>query len=502
MIYYNGFSMQLKEGFCLSGQSTSLKKKAFGGFIWTFGERIGAQLVSLVVSIILARLLLPSDYAIVGVVTIFFNFANVIVAGGLNTALIQKKDSTAEDYSTILYTSLAVSVIIYVVLFFTAPLIAKAYEMPLIVPVIRIMALMVIINAVKSILTAYIANTLQFKKMFIATMAATLISAAIGISMALMGFGVWALVAQQMFNSIASTAALFITTKWKPIAVFSVKSFKELFGFGWKIFATSVISTIYDEINPIIVGLKFSAVDLSFYTKGKNFPSLLNGTINQTLSTVLFPVMSKVQDDISAVLSITRRYIRVATYVIFPLMCGFFAVSESFVRLLLTEKWMGAVPYVQIFCISYMFDMIQVGNLQTIKAIGRSDISLILEIIKKSSYFVIILVFIFVSNSPVMLAVSAICCTVVATIINTFPNRKLIGYKYRYQIADIAPNLIISLIMGAVVLLMNKLTVAPILLLPLQVVTGAVIYIGLSLLTRNENFKYLLKTGKQFLKRG
>ena len=170
----------------MSGQSTSLKKKAFGGFIWTFGERIGAQLVSLVVSIILARLLLPSDYAIVGVVTIFFNFANVIVAGGLNTALIQKKDSTAEDYSTILYTSLAVSVIIYVVLFFTAPLIAKAYEMPLIVPVIRIMALMVIINAVKSILTAYIANTLQFKKMFIATMAATLISAAIGISMALM----------------------------------------------------------------------------------------------------------------------------------------------------------------------------------------------------------------------------------------------------------------------------------------------------------------------------
>lgn len=494
--------MYLKEGFYLSEQSNGLKKKAFGGFLWTFGERIGAQLVSLVVSIILARLLLPSDYAIVGIVTIFFNFANVIVSGGLNTALIQKKDSTQADYSTVLYTSLALSVLIYIILFFTAPLIAKVYEMPIIVPVIRIMSLTVIINAVKSILTAYIANTLQFKKMFISTMTATLVSAVVGISMALMGFGVWALVAQQMFNAIASTAALFITTKWKPLAVFSVKSFKELFGYGWKIFATSVISTIYDEINPIIVGLKFSAVDLSFYTKGKSFPSLLNGTINQTLSTVLFPVMSKVQDDMSAVLSITRRYIRVATYVIFPLMCGFLALSESFVLLLLTEKWLGAVPYIQIFCISYMFDMIQVGNLQTIKAIGRSDISLILEIIKKSSYFIIILIFVLTSNSPVMLAVSAICCSVIATIINTFPNRKLIGYKYRYQIADIAPNLIISFIMGAVVLFMNKLPLAPILLLPLQVLAGAIIYVLLSVITRNENLKYLLGTGKQFLKRG
>ncbi len=485
----------------MSEQSGSLKKKAFGGFIWTFGERIGAQLVSLVVSIILARLLVPDDYAIVGVVTIFFNFANVIIAGGLNTALIQKKDSTPTDYSTILYTSLAVSVVLYLLLFFTAPLIAKAYKMAMVVPVIRIMALTIIVNAVKSILTAYIANTLQFKKLFISTMAGTLFSAVVGIGMAVMGFGVWALVAQQMLNAAVGTISLFVTTKFKILPVFSTQSFKELFGYGWKIFMTSVITVIYDEINPLIVGLKFSAVDLSFYTKGKSFPSLLNSTISQTLSTVLFPVMSKVQDDMSAVLAITRRYIRVASYVVFPLMCGFFAVSESFVRLLLTEKWMGAVPYIQIFCISYMFDMIQIGNLQTIKAIGRSDISLILEIIKKASYFVIILAFIFASDSPVMLAVSAILCTVVATLINTFPNRKLIGYKYRYQLADIVPNLIISLIMGAVVLLMNSLQINPFLLLVLQLLVGAAVYILLSIITRNENFKYLLSTAKQFLRR-
>ncbi len=484
----------------MSEQSSNLKKKAFGGFIWSFGERIGAQLVSLVVSIVLARLLVPEDYAIVGVVTIFFNFANVIVATGLNTALIQKKNSTPTDYSTILYTSLGVSLVIYLMLFIAAPFIARLYEMPLIVPVIRIMALTIIINAVKSILTAFIANTLQFKKLFVSTMAGTLFSAVVGIGMALAGYGVWALVAQQMLNAFVGTVSLFITTKFKPLLVFSCKSFKELFGYGWKIFMTSVISVIYDEINPIIVGLRFSAVDLSFYTKGKSFPALINNTVGQTLSTVLFPVMSKVQDDVSAVLAITRRYIRVASYVIFPLMCGFFAVSESFVRLLLTDKWISAVPYIQIFCFSYMLDIIQVGNLQTIKAIGRSDISLLLEILKKAAYFVIILLFVFLSNSPVMLAVSAIICTVVATLINTFPNRKLIGYKYRYQFADIMPNLIMSIIMLVIVLMMNVLPLAPILLLPLQLITGAGVYILLSVVSRNENFKYLWSTIKQFTK--
>lgn len=482
-------------------ETGSLKTKAFGGFFWSFGERMGAQLVSLIVSIVLARMLTPEDYAVVGVVTIFFAFADVIVASGLNTALIQKKNSTSTDYSTVLHISVIIAVVIYIILFFSAPFIAGAYKIELVKPVIRIMSVTLIINAVKSVLMAYIANTLQFKKMFFATITATLVSAVTGIAMAKAGCGVWALVTQQMLNSAVSTLALFIITRFKILFVFSVKSFKELFGYGWKIFLTSLITVTYDQINPLIVGLKFSSVDLSFYTKGKSFPSVLNNTIGSTLSTVLFPVMSKVQDDLSAVLAITRRYIRVASYLIFPLMCGFFAVSESFVRILLTDKWLPAVPYIQIFCISYMFDIIQIGNLQTIKAIGRSDLSLIMEIIKKSSYFVIILAFIFLSDSPVMLAVSSIVCTLVATVINTFPNRKLIGYKYRYQLMDIAPNLAIALIMGGIVYLMNGLNISPIVLFGLQIVSGAVIYILLSIVTKNENFKYLLSTAMHMLKR-
>ncbi len=490
-----------EEGVSLSEQTGNLKRKAFGGFLWTLGERLGAQLVALIVSIVLARLLVPEDYAVVGVVTIFFHFADVIIAGGLNTALIQKKDSTPTDYSTILYASLGVSVLLYILFFFTAPLIAAAYEIAQITPVIRVMSLILIVNAVKSVLTSYIANTLQFKKLFVSTISATVLSAVVGIGMAAAGCGVWSLAAQQMINAFVGTAALFITTKFKPLWTFSIDSFKQLFGYGWKIFLTSVITVIYDEINPIIVGLKFTAVDLSFYTKGKSFPYLLNTTVGGTLSTVLFPVLSKVQDDLDAVLSITRKYIRVASYLVFPVMCGFFAVSDSFVRVLLTEKWMPAVPYIQIFCLSYMFDIIQTGNLQTIKAIGRSDISLILEIIKKSSYFIIILLFVLLSDSPVMLAVSSICCTVMATLINTFPNRKLIGYKYRYQLSDILPNLGIALVMGAVVLLMNRLTVAPLLLLVLQIAVGGVVYILLSVITRNPNFFYVLDAAKQFVRK-
>ena len=481
--------------------SNNLKKKAFSGVFWTFGERIGAQMVSMIVSIVLARILMAEDYAPVSVVSIFFNFATVFVTSGLNSALIQKKDSTITDYSTILYTSLGAAVVVYVILFFTAPFIASIYELPILIPLIRVMALSLIINAVKSILSAFISNTLQFKKLFISTVVGTVISAVVGIAMALNGFGAWALVAQQMTNAVVSTISLFITTKFVPRLTFYIKSFKELFGYGWKIFVASIISEIYNELNPLIVGLKFSSLDLSFYSKGHSFPVLLNGTITNTLSTVLFPVVSKVQNDLSAVLSITRRYIRVTTYVVFPIMCGFFAVSESFVKLILTEKWLPTVPYIQIFCISFMFNIIQTANLLSIKAIGRSDISLILEIIKKASYFAIIAAFVFLSDSPIMLAISSIACTVVATVVNTFPNRKLIGYKYRYQLSDILPNLIISTIMLVVVLFMNKLPLPTAALFVLQIVAGAVVYVVLSIITKNENFKYLLNTAKQVIRK-
>lgn len=480
-------------------EQDSLKRSAFSGFVWKFAERIGAQLVSLVVSIVLARILLPEDYSVVGIVTIFFAFCNVFITGGLNTALIQKKDADAEDYSTIFWVNSIISAVLYVLMYVLAPFIANIYHNDLLIPIIRVMGIAFFINGMKAVLSAYISSTLQFKKSFLSTLVGTIFSAVIGIAMAVAGFGAWALVAQQMSSALIDTCILFLTTKFRVQFVLSVKKLKELLHFGSKMFVASLISVLYDQITPLIVGLKFTSNDLAFYTKGRSFPLLLNDTITGSLSAVLFPVIAKKQDDKQSVLNMTRKYIGIASYVVFPIMLGFLAVAENFVRVVLTDKWLFAVPYIQIFSFSYMFNIIQTGNLEAIKAIGRSDIVLKLEIIKKSLYFTVILLFVLFTDSPEMLAFSSIVCTMIATIVNTVPNRSLIGYRYRDQMNDILPNLLLAGSMGVVVLIMNRIPVAPVLMLVLQLLAGAIIYVVLSVITKNEHFVYLLSILKQMV---
>lgn len=481
--------------------SDNLKKKAFSGMIWKFLERICAQIVSLIVSIILARILMPNDYSVVSIVTIFFAFCNVFISGGLNTALIQKKDADAEDYSTVLHTSMLIALILYIIMFFSAPAIANLYDKQILVPVIRIMSLTFFINAFKSILSAYTSSNLQFRKFFFSTIIGTVVSAFVGIYMAVNGYGVWALVAQQITNSFLDTLILYFSTKYKILFKFSFKKLKSLFNYGWKIFVSSIISVIYDQINPLIVGIKYTANDLAYYNKGQNYPGLINSTISDTLQSVLFPIMSKVQDDKEVVLNVTRKYIKTASYIIFPMMIGLFSVSDVFVEVVLTEKWLPIVPYIQIFCFSYMLNIIQVGNLQAIKAIGRSDITLILEIVKKSFYFIIIVIFVFISKSPIVLALSSVVCTIFATLVNTYPNRKLLGYKYRYQLNDLLPNLIISILMGISVYFVKYIEMSKVLLLLLQVFIGIFVYILLSIITKNENLYYLIDYVKLYFRK-
>lgn len=482
---------------------SQLKKNAFTGMLWKLTERIGAQLVSLIVAVVLARILTPDDYSVVGVVTVFFAFCNVFVIGGFNTALIQKKDADQKDYSSILLISILISVALYTALFFLAPWLSGLYEKPLLIPVFRVMGLTLIIDAVKAVLYAYVSNQLQFKKFFFATLIGTLSSAVIGIAMAYMGFGPWALVAQKMISSAADTVVLLILTKFKLQLRIYAERVKRLFSYGWKIFVSSLISTVYEQSSPLIIGLRFSAVDLSFYTKGRSFPLMVNTSLEGALTSVLFPVISKVQDDHDAVLSYTRRFMRTASYVIFPMMVGFLAVSDNFVRVLLTEKWMGASIYIQIFCVTYMFNIVQSGNLQTIRAIGRSDIVLKLEVIKKSLYFVVLLSAVLLAQTPQLLAVATVVNSVIATIVNTMPNRKLIGYRYRDQLADLLPNLLITVVMGVVVYFVNYLPMGAFLELVLQIAVGVAVYVLLSLITRNQNLFYLIKAVKRyFLKKG
>lgn len=477
----------------------TIKRKAFSSTIWKFLERIIAQAVTLIVSIVIARILIPEDYAIVSLVLIFFNFANVFISGGLNTALIQKKDADNIDYSTVLWVTLVLAIAIYFTLFFSAPLIAQLFsdvDQDLLILVIRIMGLTLPIAGIKSIWCAYISSRLEFRKFFFATIIGTLISAVVGIWMAIKGYGVWALVAQQMVNTTIDTIILIVTTRLHIKLKISFSKLKILFKYGWKVFVSSLVNTAYGESLAFIFGIKFTAEDLSFYTKGKKFPETISTSLTSTFSAVLFPVLAKFQDDKEKVLRYTRLFMRVCSFIVFPIMIGFLAVADNFVFVVLTEKWMGAALYIKIFCLCCMFDIVAIGNCETIKAIGRSDVYLIMEIIKKACYLVIIILFVIFSPSPEILVISSGVCVVVQLIVNSVPNQKLIGYRFRDQILDLLPSLLMSAVMFGIVYGFGYIPMNRILLLILQIIIGFIVYFGLAILTRNKSLKYIVDTIK------
>lgn len=482
-----------------SDKEREYKQKAVSGTIWKFLERFIAQGITLIVSLVIARILNPDDYSVVSLVAIFFTFANVIISGGLNTALIQKKHADSEDYSSVLYISIMASLVIYVGLFFLAPVIADLYQDESITLIIRIMGISLPITAIKSIWCAYISSTLQFKKFFFATLGGTIISGAVGIVMALKGFGPWALVAQQMTNTVIDTIILIAITRLKLVFKISFLKFKALFKYGWKILVSSLIATTYTETAPLIIGLKFNKTDLSFYTKGRSFPLMFSSATSNTLSAVLFPFLAKEQDDREKVLYYTRKYMQLASYIVFPIMLGLFAISENFVHVILTDKWLPAVFYIRVFCICSMFDVVAIGNCETIKAIGRSGIYLIMEIIKKSLYLVTIVLFLVFAESPEIVALSSIVCTVIQIIVNTIPNKKLIGYHYRYQIIDLIFNLVISSAMCVGVFFLGYLPINKIACLIIQIVSGIAVFILLSIITKNKNFMLLVKLSKEYI---
>ena len=480
----------------------SMKRKIVSGALWKFLERAGSQIVSLIVSIILARLLTPDDYSVVSIVTMFFAFANVFISGGFNSALIQKKDADDDDYSTVLHISLIISVGIYVVLFFIAPFIADFYKQPMLKSVIRIMSLTLPITAVKSVWSAKISSSLKFKGFFISTFIATVISAVIGIVMAYSGAGPWALVAQQMSSTVISTVILMIMIRMRIVMKISFVKFKSLFKYGWKVFVSSIIGRVYLETIPIVIGFKYSTADLAYYTKGRSFPEIITSSATSTFSAVLFPALAKVQDSKERLLYGTRMFIRITSFITMPLMLGLFGVAENFVIVLLTEKWLPIVPYLKMFCIASMFEMVHVGNCETIKAMGRSDIYLIMEIIKKSGYFITIALFLIFADSPQVLALAFIVCTAIALAVNSIPNVKLINYTIPMQLADLLPNLITSAIMCAAVSFIGMLNMNSTLVLLLQIVSGMLVYLLLNILIKSPSLLYIFGIAKSILKRG
>lgn len=471
---------------------TDIKSKAISSFIWRFLERCGAQGVTFVVSIVLARLLDPAVYGTIALVTVFTAILQVFVDSGLGNALIQKKDADDLDFSSVFYFNMTMCIALYVILFFFAPLIASFYERPELVPVIRVIGLTLIISGVKNVQQAFVSRTLQFKRFFFATLGGTIGAAVVGISMAYFGFGVWALVAQQLFNATVDTIILWITVKWRPKRMFSFQRLKGLLKFGWKLLASALLHTVYTNLRSLIIGKMYSPEDLAYYDKGSSFPSIIVTNINSSIDSVLLPTMSSVQDKRDSVKAITRRAIMTSSYILWPLMIGLAVVAKPLLLLLLTEKWVMAVPFLQIVCINFALEPLQTANLNAIKAMGRSDVFFKLEIIKKTISISILLVF--MRFGPLAIALSGAGYSVIATMFNASPNKKLLGYSYFEQIKDIFPSFLLAAVMGAVVYPIAFLPISLIFVLIIQILVGALVYIVLSKVFALEAFQYVLDT--------
>jgi len=482
-------------------KQNNYKKTTFSGLIWQFAERVGAQLISTVVSIILARILVPEDYGVVALTTIFITVANVFITSGFGSALIQKKDSDDLDFSSVFYTGLFVSIILYVGLFFASPYIAKWFDEPLLSPILRVVGLQLPISALGSVQGAYISKNFLFKKFFLATLLGTIISAIVGIWMAYAGFGAWALVAQHMTNLVIDRFVLFITVKWRPKLCYSWKRTKTLFGYSWKLLGSGLLDVGYNELRGVIIGKKYSSVDLAYYNKGKSLPALVGENVNGPINGVLFPVMSAEQDDKQRVKQMTRRSIQTSCYLMFPILAGLAVVAPVLVPVLFTEKWNTCIPYMQMLCIVYAFWPIHTANLQAIKALGRSDLFLILEIVKKVLGVAVLLIAMWFGVFWIVMG--TVFTTVISSIINAFPNKKLLKYSWIEQMRDLLPYMGLTVLMGVPVYLMNYLYTVfgwnMYLVLLLQVVAGIILYVGFSWLFKLEVFGYLLNTIKEFL---
>ena len=458
--------------------------------LWRLAERFCAQGVNFVISVVLARILMPEEYGLCALTMTFTTILSVFINSGLGTALIQRKEIDDLDCSTALWANICIGIFLYVLLYLAAPFLAWFFKQERMVPVLRVLGLTIVIGSVNAIQQARISRRMQFKMFFKATIIGTIISAFVGIGMAMRGMGVWALVGQHLTNQVIDTIILWISIKWKPSFIFSMSRLKPLYSFGWRAYGAQMIDTLYNNLRSILIGRYYSAEQLAFFNKGRHIPSLINLNTTNAVQSVLFPAYAKYSDNRPQMLKMIRRAISLSTYFIFPCMMGLATVSESLVVVLYTSKWLPCVPFLRICCFFYAIQPLQLINLQAILAIGRSDLSLKLEIIKKSVTVTVLVICIHISMFAT--AVCAIPLGVFALIVNTYPAKREFNYPLISQLVDVIPQFLMSLAMGVCVILVGRVSDRYIVKLVLQVITGTAVYIGLSIATQNKDFRFVL----------
>ena len=473
-----------------------LKRKTISGFFWRFGERISSQLVSFAVSVVLARLLLPQEYGTIALCMVFINLTAVLAVSGLGTSLVQKKDADGLDFSTMFHAGMAVSLLLYAALFVSAPWVAALYGDPQVCAVLRVLGLVIPVQALNSVQQASVSRTMDFRKFFYATGVGTVVSGAVGIAMACAGCGVWALVGQQLSNNIVNTFTLNRIIDWRPDLRFSFRRCRRLLSFGARLMGANFLGTFFNELKNFIVGFRYTPADLAFYNRGDSLPGLFSNNVNNTINAVLFPAISKVQDDRSAVKRAVRRSMMTGSFVVFPLLFMLAAAADNIVLVLLTDKWLPCVPYIRVLCVGHCMGVLGTANLQAINAVGRSDVTLKLELYKKPLY--ILAIFAGMCVSPLAIAVAHTFYSLLGTAINAWPNKRLIGYKFSEQLQDVAPQFALALVAALAVYSIGLAGLNVWLALCLQFLAGVGLYWGGSRMFSLECYRYVCSSVQAF----
>ncbi len=457
---------------------SALKEKTVKGMFWSFSEMLSSQLINLVVQIFLARLLLPEDFGLIGMTTIFIAISQSLIDSGFSSALIRKKDISESDYSTVFMFNLAVSISIYFALFASSTTISVFFKEPRLIPIIRVLSTVIIINSFGIVQRTMLTREIDFKTQTKITIISSAISGVIAILAALVGFGTWALVIRTIVGQVIQSVMLVTHNKWIPTLKFDIKSFKELFGFGWKILVSGLLNTIYENIYYPIIGKFFSATALGFFTNAQKMNDVPSKMLTQAVQKVTYPVLSQVQDDEVTLRNGFGKALRLISFVSFPLMLCLAAVGEPLIKVLVGEKWIPSVQYFQILCFSGMLYPIHSLNLNVLQVKGRSDLFLKLEIIKKIIGVVSIVLVLVLGLGISGLLWAQFVTSIISFFINSFYSKEMINYSMFDQIKDMSPIFLAAILAAGVAYsLMYFLHISDILLLLVQLITGLSTYV-------------------------
>lgn len=475
--------------------SESLKGKTAKGVLWSSVERFSTQGVQFVIMIVMARLLTPKDYGLIGMLAIFLAVSQSLIDSGFSQALIRKQHRTETDNSTVFYFNLAVGAILYLLLFLSAPWVADFYDTPELTAVMRVVCLGVIINSLAVVQRALLTVNIDFKTQAKASFSAALTSGCTGIVLAYSGYGVWALVVQQLLNLGINTGLLWLFSSWRPKRLYSWQSFHELFAFGSKLLASGLLGTLYNNVYTIVIGKLFSAGNLGHYTRAQHFAEFPSSNLTGIMQRVTYPVLCSIQEDDKRLEKVYRKFLKLSAFVVFPLMLGLSAVARPFIRVTIGEQWEFCAVLLQILCFSMMWYPIHAINLNLLQVKGRSDLFLRLEIIKKILGISVLCV-----TAPfglIWMCYGQIFNSLVALIINTYYTGKLIHIGFLKQMRDLLPTLLLGLSMFALVLFVNRFIDAALWKLVAGTLIGALYYVSCSILFRFSELKEIFSLAKK-----